>query len=98
VEVNGLRRRSSVEAELAIRKTAVYLPDHPWLPANRTGREFLLSVGRLYDLDDDRLMDHVDRLLGLFELADKGEGPIRSYSNGQQKKLAVCSALVTEAP
>jgi ABC-type multidrug transport system ATPase subunit len=98
VEINGLRRRRSAEEELAIRKIAVYLPDHPWLPAWRTGREFLLSVGQLYDVGEDRLMDHVDRLLALFELADRAEWPIRSYSNGQQKKLAVCSALVTDAP
>ena len=36
----------SEEEELAIRKRSVYLPDQPWLPANRTAREFLLAVGR----------------------------------------------------
>ncbi len=98
VEIDGLRRRGSVEEELEIRRRAVYLPDKPWLPANRTGREFLLGVGRLYDIDDDRLMEHVDRLLGLFELTEKADSPIRGYSAGQQKKVAVASALVTEAP
>ena len=97
-EINGLRRRRSVEEELAIRKITVYLPDHPWLPAPRTGREFLLSVGRLYDVADDRLLDHVERLLELFELKEQGDWPIRSYSSGQQKKVALCSALVTDAP
>lgn len=95
--INGLRRRQSVEAEQAIRKMTAYLPDHPWLPAQRTGREFLLAVGRLYDVPDDRLLDHVQRLLDLFELADRADWPMRSYSNGQQKKIALCSALVTEA-
>jgi ABC-2 type transport system ATP-binding protein len=98
VEIDGLRRRGSVENELSIRKRVVYLPDHPWLPSNRTGREFLLAVGRLYDIPDRRLMDHVERLLVLFDLAREADWPIRSYSNGQQKKIAVCSALVTEAP
>ena len=32
VEVDGLRRRGSVESELAIRRRLVFLPDHPWLP------------------------------------------------------------------
>lgn len=98
VEIDGLRRRSSVENELAIRRRVVYLPDHPWLPNNRTGREFLLGVGRLYDIPDRRLLDHVERLLTLFDLARESDWPIRSYSNGQQKKIAICSALVTEAP
>lgn len=98
VEIDGLRRRGSADEELAIRKRVVYLPDHPWLPSQRTGREFLLGVGRLYDIPDGRLMDHVDRLLELFDLSRESDWPIRSYSNGQQKKIAVCSALVTEAP
>jgi ABC-2 type transport system ATP-binding protein len=98
VEINGLRRRRSAEEELAIRKITVFLPDNPWLPALSTGREFLLSVGRLYDVPDHRLMGHVDRVLELFELTAKGDQPMRSYSHGQQKKIALCSALVTDAP
>jgi len=96
VAIDGLRRRSSEESELAIRRRVVYLPDHPWLPVNRTGREFLLAVGNLYEIDVDRLIDHVDRLLRLFDLGREGDWPIRSYSNGQKKKIALCSALVTE--
>lgn len=96
--IDGVRRRQSVEDELAMRRTVVYLPDQPWLPAMRTGREFLLSVGRLYDVGDDRLMDHVERLLSLFDLAEQADNPIRSYSAGQQKKIALCSALATDVP
>jgi ABC-2 type transport system ATP-binding protein len=98
VEIDGRRRRASEEDELAIRRRVAYLPDHPWLPGLRTGREFLLAVGRLYDIDDDRLMDHTERLLSLFDLHEQGDWPIRSYSNGQRKKIAICSTLVTEAP
>jgi ABC-type multidrug transport system ATPase subunit len=98
VEINGLRRRSSAAAELQIRRQSTYLPDHPWLPLNRTGREFLMGVGGLYGIDDIRVLNHVELLLKLFELEREGDWPIRSYSNGQQKKIAVCSALVTETP
>lgn len=95
--IGGVRRRQSVEDESKLRSLAVFLPDHPWLPGLRTGREFLLSVGRLYDVNDDRLMDHVERLFSLFNLSSHADSPIRSYSAGQQKKIALCSALVTEA-
>jgi ABC-type multidrug transport system ATPase subunit len=98
VEIDGKRRRRSVEEELEIRRRVVYLPDHPWLPTNRTGREFLLAVGRLYDLDPDHLIDHIDRILELFDLRIEGDWPIRSYSNGQKKKIAIGSVLVAEAP
>ena len=43
-------------------------------------------------------MEHVDQLLELFDLAEKGDSPIRTYSAGQKKKIALCSALVTEVP
>jgi ABC-type multidrug transport system ATPase subunit len=97
VEIDGLRRKSSIESELAIRRRVVFLPDRPWLPKNRTGREFLLGVGRLYDIPVEHLIDHVERLLQLFELDRLGDSPIRTYSAGQQKKISLCSALVTEA-
>ena len=98
VEVNGIRRRATEEGELQIRKQMAFLPDQPWLPEFKTGREWLMAVGQIYDLDPERLMDHISRLLELFQLTEKGEAPIRTYSNGQKKKLAICGALVTEAP
>ena len=98
VTIDGRRRRQSVEDELAIRRQAVYLPDQAWLPALRTGREFLLGVGQLYEIEMDRLMEHVDRLLDLFELTGQGDWAPSSYSAGQKKKLALASALITEAP
>ncbi|MCA9081256.1 MAG: ABC transporter ATP-binding protein [Planctomycetaceae bacterium] len=98
VEIDGLRRRSSVENELEIRRRTVFLPDRCWLPKMRTGREFILSIGKLYDVDPERLLDHADRLLSLFELSSLAEAPIRTYSSGQQKKISLCSALITDAP
>ena len=98
VMIDGFPRRGSVEDELAIRRRAVFLPDQPWMPSQRTGREFLLGVGRLYDIDEDRLMEHVNRLFDLFELSSQADWRIGSYSTGQHKKLALASVLLTEAP
>jgi ABC-type multidrug transport system ATPase subunit len=97
VMIDGRLRRGSVEDELEIRKQTVYLPDQPWLPGNLTGREFLLAVGQLYDVEDLRLMAHAEHLLDLFNLSDVADAPLRTYSAGQKKKAALCSALVTEA-
>ncbi len=98
VEIDGKRRRGSTLEEQAIRRQVVYLPDHPWLPQAFTGREYLLGVGRLYEIEQDRLMDHIDRALRLFALERHGDSPIRSYSAGQKKKIALCSVLIAEAP
>jgi len=98
VEINGRVRRSSIESEKAIREQVVYLPDTPWLPTAHSGRAFILGVGRLYHVEEDRLLDHAQKLLDLFDLAEKADQPISSYSTGQQKKIGLCSALITDAP
>jgi ABC-2 type transport system ATP-binding protein len=98
VEFDGVRRRSSPEAELAIRKKVAFLPDKPWLPATKTGHEFLMAVGQLYDHPTAHIMDHSARLLRLFNLEDRADWLISSYSAGQQKKIALCGVLITEAP
>jgi len=98
VEIDGRRRRGSMEDEVAFRRRCVYLPANPWLPRLPTPREWLLGVGRLYEIDDDRLMDHVERLLSLFDLVEQADQRIASLSTGQQKKVALSAALVSEAP
>ena len=97
VEIDGIRRRGSVDGERELRRRVVYLPDRSFLPRHLTGREFLLEVGRLYDIPEHRLIAHAGRLLRLFELHKLADTPIRSYSAGQQKKAALCSALITDA-
>lgn len=98
VEIDGLKRRNSVEEEIAIRKKTVYLPDTPYLPIFNTGREFVHAVGRLYDVEEERLISHCEQLLKLFDMEQQADSPIRSYSTGQKKKISICSALITESP
>lgn len=98
VAIAGLRRRSTPDAELEIRRQTVYLPADPFLPKTMTPREFWISVGKLYNVDDDRLFDHVERLVSLFELQQVVDSPIWNGSAGQQKKVALSSALITDVP
>jgi ABC-type multidrug transport system ATPase subunit len=98
VEIEGFRRRRSLDEELEARRRVVFVPDHPWLPINRTGREFILGVGRVYDIDDEKLMRHTDRLLDLFDLREEGDWPIQNYSNGQKHKISLCAALACQTP
>ena len=98
VEIAGKRRGRSAAEERECRQLVAYLPTRPWLPSSSTGREFLFKVGRIYGVDQERLVEHMESLLELFELREKGDSPISSYSNGQLMKIALCSVLVTEAP
>ena len=96
--INGLRRRGAPEDELAIRRQFMYLPADAWLPKSQTGREYLLALGGLYGVDVDRLFGHAEQLLDLFELSEKADARMSDYSTGRQKKIALCGALVSEAP
>lgn len=98
VEIDGRVRRRTEDEEMEIRKRLLYLPAEPWLPTYTTGRVFLLTVGKIYDIEDFRLMEHVDRLLELFDLEEQADSPISSYSTGQRKKIALASALAAERP
>lgn len=96
VKINGMIRRGSVEDELTIRQQAVFLPDECWLP-DTTGRLFLLGTGEVYGVPDRQLFEHVDQLLKVFRLEPLGDAAMSCYSTGQKKKIALCSALVSEA-
>lgn len=98
VEVAGIRRRSTAEDELRIRRQTVWLPADPWLQTMHTGREWLLATGRVYGVSDERLMEHVPRLMSLFNLDEHIDQRISSYSTGQKKKVALAAALVPEVP
>jgi ABC-type multidrug transport system ATPase subunit len=98
VEFDGLRRKRTTEEELAIRRRVVHLPADPWTPPMRTGREWLMGVGRVYGVSQQRLMEHIPKLLALFHLEDQQDELIAAYSTGQKKKIALAAALVAEAP
>jgi len=98
VVIDGLERSQSPGEDLEIRRRSYFMPDHPWLPGSRTGREFFEAVGSIYGVEKMRLREHSEKLIKLFNLEKKGESTIKSYSNGQKKKLAVAGALVSEAP
>jgi energy-coupling factor transporter ATP-binding protein EcfA2 len=44
------------------------------------------------------LIEHAHRLLELFDLSKKGDSPNWQLSTGQKKKVALCFALIIEAP
>ncbi|MEO0476174.1 MAG: ABC transporter ATP-binding protein [Planctomycetota bacterium] len=98
VEIDGVTRRSSVEGEIAIRKKIAYLPASPWMSRQIKVRKWLHLYGQLYDVPKRRLLQHTESLLQLFHLIEQADKSIQSCSTGQQKKVAICSALITDAP
>jgi ABC-2 type transport system ATP-binding protein len=98
VEIGGLRRRSSEDNELIIRRQTFYLPDQAWIPPMKTGREWALAVARLWEVNELRALEHLDHLLQVFGMDRVADSVVGSYSTGQKKKIGLVCAFLTEAP
>ncbi len=94
ITIDGLDRRRD---HLAIRRFTAWLADQPQLYWTFTGRRWLQMVADLYGVAAGRRDSQVRELLELFDLGEMAGRRIGYYSRGQYKKLAIWSALVTNA-
>jgi ABC-2 type transport system ATP-binding protein len=73
-----------------------YLDEEPFVHPHLTGREFLDFIGDLYRMPrGPERQQRAERLLGLFELADRTE-LIGAYSHGMKQKIGLASLLIRE--
>ena len=63
-----------------------------------TGFENLVMVGRLYHLGRHRARARAGELLELFDLAEAGGRPVKTYSGGMRRRLDLAGALVAAPP
>lgn len=97
VFINNQERRSKVDEEISIRQQTFYLPDQAWIPHFQSGREYLLMTGEAYGLDPVETYEQAEKLLELYNLSDVADYYCSSYSQGQQKKIGLCSAFISKA-
>jgi ABC-2 type transport system ATP-binding protein len=102
----GLVRPTSGSASVAgfdvvsqaksVKRHVGYVAETPYLYPKLTGREFLEFMAGLYFVPADLARQRTTRLLGLFELVDKADQLVESYSHGMRQKLALAGAMVHE--
>lgn len=71
-----------------------YLPEEPFLYEKLTGREFLDFVCDLWQMDEKKKQENIEKHLNLFGLKDVADDLIQSYSHGMKQKTALAQALV----
>lgn len=59
-----------------------------------TGKEFLEFAGTMQKIPSDILSNRVDELLTVFELVEKKDKLIKTYSKGMRQKITFSSALL----
>jgi ABC-2 type transport system ATP-binding protein len=79
------------------RRLSGYIPDNPFLYEKLTGGELMDFLGDLYDVPHSaaRTARTAD-LLELFDLTDKKDAMVGSYSRGMRQKLALAAQLLHE--
>ncbi len=74
-----------------------YLDEEPFVHPHLTGREFLNYIADLYRMPrGPARQQRMERLLGLFELADRDGELIGAYSHGMRQKIGLASLLIRE--
>ncbi len=88
-----------VSAEpLEVKRRIGYLAESPYLYPKLSGREFLQFMGSLYAVAAPLARQRAGRLLSLFELSEKADDLVETYSHGMRQKLALAGALIHEPP
>lgn len=93
VEVAGHDVASSPDG---VRSALGYLAEHPALVPSLSGREFLSFIAGLRGVGPAEAKERTDRWLALFELEEAARQPLRGYSQGMARKIALAAALIGE--
>jgi ABC-2 type transport system ATP-binding protein len=71
-----------------------YLPERPRYHQNFTGREYLVTLGRLSDLGGRALFERVDEVLELVGLGKAAERRVGTYSKGMLQRVGIAQAVL----
>lgn len=91
VQVMGLDvRKDSIE----VKKRIGYIPEQAALYDVLTPVEYLNFIGKLYQMTDEVIKTKIWELLRLFDLADKADNRMNTYSKGMRQKVLLISGLI----
>jgi ABC-2 type transport system ATP-binding protein len=93
--VNGI---NVTEKPTDVKRITGFLPETPGLYGKLTGYEFLEFTGGLYSVPRSTLLPRVEELLELFDLQDRMDDLIETYSTGMRKRVLVASTLIHDPP
>ena len=86
---------NDVQKKAALVRTLIGLAgQYAAVDENLTGRENIQMVGSLNHLDRSVVAQRAVDLLRQFNLADAGDRPLKTYSGGMRRRLALAAALV----
>ncbi len=76
------------------KRSVGFVLDEPLYFEWMSAEEYLHFVGRMYGLESSEIGRRVPELLTFFDLEDRGEAPIETYSTGMKKKVSLAAAII----
>lgn len=80
----------------SIRRQIGYVPDQPILYFRLSAKEHLYYSGKLLGLEEAVLLERINFLLDRFDLTPYQEQMVETYSQGMQRKVSMCLALLND--
>jgi ABC-2 type transport system ATP-binding protein len=91
ITFNGVSNQTQ---PLLFKQQIAYIPDHPDLYETLTGREFIDFIANIFAIDLPEREKRIEAYAVKFEMIDKLNNPIATYSHGMKQKTALIAALV----
>jgi ABC-2 type transport system ATP-binding protein len=79
---------------LEVKRRIGYVPENAALYEVLTPIEYLLFIGRLYQLDDAAVERRAGELLQIFELGHHGDVRMNTFSKGMRQKVLLIAGLI----
>lgn len=76
------------------KKKIAYIPDEPFVYPNLTAREFLRFIGDIYQIDRKEQDFAIEEYLSKFELIERADKLLGSFSHGMKQKVMIASVLM----
>ena len=88
--VNG---KSIKTDTIACKKEMAYVPDNPELYENMRAIDYINFICDMYEIDQETREKNISKYAKMFDIEDKLNDTIDSFSHGMKQKIALISAL-----
>ena len=88
--ING---QSIKDDAINAKKEIAYVPDNPDLYENMKAIDFINFICDMYETPSDVRMNNIIKYAKMFEIEDKLNNEISTYSHGMKQKIALIAAL-----
>lgn len=88
--ING---KSIKDDAINAKKEIAYVPDNPDLYENMKGIEYINFICDMYEISKEERSKNIQKYSKMFEIDDKLNDEISSFSHGMKQKIAIIAAL-----